>query len=268
MDQISFIPEETWHPLATFGLEHPFFGINATTMLYTWAAMAMIIAAAIVGRVMLAYPNTAGGYVTKSIVRSFMDLTQESFGEVIFPYYGFITTLFIFIFIANTLLIFPGLEEPTGDINTTIAMGLISFVYTQVETFRAHGWFGYIQEFIIWPMRVRPKGAWSLQEVLLAPARLIVNVLVGCIALPFEMLGQCSKVVSLSLRLFGNIFGGSVIAKVIQVGVSGSALYHTLAIVTGLNIIVALFFGIFEAFIQAFVFTVLSMTYLSIGTKS
>ncbi len=268
METISFIPEETWKPLSIFGIDHPFFDLHPHTLLYTWAAMAILTILAIIGRVLLAYPNTPAGYMCKSLVRNFMDMTQESFGEVITLYYGFITTLFIFIFASNALMLIPGLEEPTGDINTTFAMGLLSFIFTQIETARAHGLFGYVQEFIIWPMRVRPEGQWSLQELVYAPGRLLVNIAVGCVALPFEALSKVASVVSLSLRLFGNIFGGSVIVKVIQIGLSGSPLAHTLAIISGLNIIVALFFGLFEAFIQAFVFTVLSLTYLSIGTKS
>lgn len=268
METISFIPEETWKPLSLFGITHPFFDLHPHTLMYTWAAMLLITACAILGRVMLSYADTPAGYISKSLIRNFMDMTQESFGDVILLYYGFITTLFIFIFTSNALMLIPGLEEPTGDINTTFAMGLLSFIFTQIETARAHGLFGYIQEFIIWPMRVRPEGAWSIYELLYIPGRLLANIAVGCVALPFELLSKVASVVSLSLRLFGNIFGGSVIVKVISIGLSGSPLAHTIAIVSGLNIIVALFFGLFEAFIQAFVFTVLSLTYLSIGTKS
>ena len=268
MDNISFIPDESWQPLSYFGITHPFFQLHKETLIYTWMAMLLLTILAIIGRIVISYPNTPAGYIFRSVIRNFMDLTQESFGTVVVPYYGYIATLFLFIFTSNALMLFPGLEEPTRDINTTLAMGLISFLFTQIETARAHGIFGYIQEFIIWPMRVRPEGQWNLQELLYAPGRLLVNIAVGCVALPFEGLSKCASVVSLSLRLFGNIFGGSVIVNVIKIGISGSIVKHSLAIITGLNIIVALFFGLFEAFIQAFVFTVLSLTYLSMGTKS
>jgi len=268
MDNISFIPDESWHPLEAFGITHPFFAVHKETVIYTWAAMVVITICAVLGRLALSYPHTQAGYITKSIIRNLMDLTKESFGSVVIPYYGFIATLFIFIFVSNALMLFPGLEEPTRDINTTLAVGLISFLCTQIETARTHGIFGYIQEYIIWPMRVRPEYGWNWSELVYMPGRLVVNIAVGCVALPFEMLSKIASVVSLSLRLFGNIFGGSVIANVIKIGLSGSVIKHTVAIITGLNIIVALFFGLFEAFIQAFVFTVLSLTYLSIGTKS
>jgi len=268
MDTITFIPEPDWYPLASLGLTHPFFGMNTETLIYTWAAMAIIMILSIGARIALSYPYTQAGYITRSLIRSLMDLTQESFGSVILMYYGFISTLFIFIFLANTLMLFPGLEEPTQDINTTCALSLISFLFTQVETARTHGLFGYLQEYIIWPFRVRPEHAWTMKELVYAPARLIGNIAVGCVALPFELLSKIASVISLSLRLFGNILGGSIIAKVITVGLSGSIWRHMLAIATGLNILVALFFGLFEAFIQAFVFTVLSLTYLNIGTQS
>lgn len=75
-----------------------------------------------------------------------------------------------------------------------------------------------------------------------------------------------SIIVAMSLRLFGNIFGGSIITTLLATAVSGSILLQIGAI--GFNLIALFFFGLFESFIQAFVFTVLSLTYLGMAVKT
>jgi F-type H+-transporting ATPase subunit a len=69
----------------------------------------------------------------------------------------------------------------------------------------------------------------------------------------------------MSFRLFGNIFGGATISNIYFGAIKGSFVLETLGLFSGINIIITLFFGLFEGFLQAFVFTMLSLTYLSIA---
>jgi F-type H+-transporting ATPase subunit a len=76
-----------------------------------------------------------------------------------------------------------------------------------------------------------------------------------------------ATIISISFRLFGNIFGGSIISE-IWFGFLGKSIFFELGgILTGVNFLVLGFFGMFEAFLQAFVFTMLTLTYLSIGIQ-
>ena len=75
------------------------------------------------------------------------------------------------------------------------------------------------------------------------------------VMLPLNVIGEIAKGVSLSFRLFGNILGGSIIVIVI------SYLVKYTVIPVGLN----LFFGLFVGTIQAFVFTMLAMTYIAVA---
>jgi F-type H+-transporting ATPase subunit a len=163
-------------------------------------------------------------------------------------------------------VLLPGAEEPTNDINTTFAFALVSFCYIQKETIRSHGFIAYIQEYIKLPFNWLPekKTLWFPIQFI---GRCIANICAGALSLPFELLSKIASVLSLSLRLFGNILGGSIITTMLNKAVAGSVLYQTIALATGLNLIVTLFFGLFEAGIQAFVFTLLSVTYLSMGVK-
>jgi len=74
---------------------------------------------------------------------------------------------------------------------------------------------------------------------------------------PLNVIGELSKIVSISFRLFGNIIGGSIIIIVV------SQLTYNLVVPIGLD----LFFVFFVGVIQAFVFTMLTLTYISVGIK-
>jgi F-type H+-transporting ATPase subunit a len=131
------------------------------------------------------------------------------------------------------------MEEPTKDISTTLALGIISFIYVQTYTIKTQGFREYIKEFLV-------------------PFFLMA---------PLHIIGKLATIVSISFRLFGNIFGGSIISKLYLNLLQKSIFLELAGIVTGLNLLVISFFGIFEAFLQAFVFTMLTLTYLALGSQ-
>ena len=73
--------------------------------------------------------------------------------------------------------------------------------------------------------------------------------------------------VSMACRLFGNIYGGAMIVGMWKSAIAGSILLQTLGVITGINMLMVFFFGLFEGFIQAFVFTVLTLTYLAMAVQ-
>ena len=141
----------------------------------------------------------------------------------------------MFIVLSNSLSIIPGAEEPTKDINTTLALGLISFLYVQLYAIASNGLWSYIKEFF-------------------SPFFLM---------LPLNVIGKLATIVSMSFRLFGNIFGGSTISAIYFNLIYGAPLYEAIGAFSGINLIIILFFGLFEGVIQAFVFAMLSLTYLA-----
>jgi F-type H+-transporting ATPase subunit a len=74
---------------------------------------------------------------------------------------------------------------------------------------------------------------------------------------PLNIVGELAKVVSISFRLFGNIFGGAIIIAVVS-----PLIYHLV-----LPPILTAFFGLFVGVVQAFVFTMLTLTYIAVATK-
>tara|TARA_A100001015_G_C14993896_1_gene715290 strand:+ start:607 stop:1464 length:858 start_codon:yes stop_codon:yes gene_type:complete len=135
----------------------------------------------------------------------------------------------------------PAFEEPTRSINTDLALGLLVFAIVHINAVRKNGWLEYFRGYM--GDIVPSKGWW----ILLFP----IN--------PFfylNVISEVSSVVSHSFRLFGNIFGGFMILVIV------SSLVQHFLIPVGL----LAFFGIFAGIVQAFVFTMLAITY--IGQKN
>lgn len=126
----------------------------------------------------------------------------------------------------------PAFEEPTGDYNVPLAMALLFvFIIGHGGHIKKHGVLGYIKSYF------DPGG------------------FMGVVMFPLNVVGKIAEMVSISFRLFGNIFGGVVIIIVV------SGLLHHLILPVGL----LGFFGVFVGTVQAFVFTMLALTYISLG---
>ena len=131
-----------------------------------------------------------------------------------------------FIFVSNIFGLFFFLQPPTGNPNTTFGLGLTAFLYYNYQGIKAQGLGHYLKHFM-GPMP------------LLAP-----------LMLPIELIGHFARILSLGMRLFGNIFGEHT-ATGIFMGMLPFVLPWPMM---GL--------GIFGAFLQTFVFIMLTMVYI------
>jgi len=164
------------------------------------------------------------------IAENLYGLTESVIGHHDAPiYFPVIGTLFVFIFTCNIIGLIPGLLPPTDNLNTTLALGVFVFLYYNYAGLRAHG-IAYLKHFL-GPM------------LALAPLMLII-----------ELASHLFRPLSLALRLRGNIMGDHVVLSVF----SGLVPYLLPVIFYGL--------GVFVAFIQAFVFCLMTMVYISLST--
>ena len=240
MGGLELLHEPRWNPLARFGLTHSFFNIDYMTVVYTWIVLLAIVLLLVpIYFILKRKPNLLHFMIT-SFVNYFVKLSNQSFGRFIFKHFAFVTSLFIFILMCNLISVIPWREEPTKNINTTLAFGLASFLYIHYYSIKAHGAWEYIKEYF------RP-----------IP-----------IMFPLNVVGKIANVLSISFRLFGNIFGGVIIGQIWLSAIKGSIIFETVGILTGINLIITGFFGLFEGLLQAFVFMMLTMTYLSIEAQS
>ena len=265
MKGIDLFHTHEWHPFAHVGITNPLFALNAETIIYTWVALGIIVILTFLARWAISYPESLSGHLVVLYIKSFMDMIQQSLNYFVYNYFAFIAALFTFILVCNCLILIPGLEEPTKDLNTTLALGLISFFYVQKESIKAHGLIGYIQEYMKMPFALFKYSTWKIISVAYIIFAVISNTIIGILTFPLEALSKLATIISISFRLFGNIFGGSIIGTMFKQAVSGSFILQLVGI--SINLIIALFFGLFEGFIQAFVFAILSLTYLSMGIQ-
>jgi F-type H+-transporting ATPase subunit a len=282
----SFFHSETVQPFAQYGLAGPLFDFDGATLIYTWIALGVIALLALAGRWAIRKPDSLAGYATLSILKNCKAFVEQSSHKFEKRYYFFITALFVFIFVGSALVLIPGLEEPTKNINTTFALAIIAFFYVQREVLRAHGMRGYLQEYFKMPFTIMPLPPLTFFNVIIVLIKCIGNVVIGVLSFPIELLSKLANVLSLSLRLFGNIFGSSIMIEMFKQATTGTRLmgilswissYHIiagiiatpllLALVATISLVLSFGFGVVESLIQAFVFSILTLTYISIATQ-
>lgn len=132
----------------------------------------------------------------------------------------------VFIFMSNIFGLFYFLQPPTGNVNTTFALSLTAFLYYNFQGIRTQGLGHYIKHFM-------------------GPVPLLAPLM-----FPIEIIGHVARILSLGMRLFGNIFGEHT-ATGIFMGMLPFLLPWPMM---GL--------GIFGAFLQTFVFIMLTMVYI------
>ena len=161
--------------------------------------------------------------VVSGLEEFMVEVTGEE-GRAFFPY---IASIFLFIMLCNLIGLLPGFYSPTANVNTTLSLALCSFIYTHYLGIKYHG-AKYIKHFL------GPIPA-------LAPLFFMI-----------EIVGHSARVLSLTLRLFGNIMGEDLVLTI-------------LLFLAGMFLapLPMMFLAVFTSVVQAFVFTLLSMMYFA-----
>ena len=181
-------------------------------------------------------PEGKGQTLLELFVGGIMDFFGGILGEHGKKYIPFVGSYFIFILFLNYLGVIPGLQPPTADLNTTLALGITAVLGVQIIAIKENGIGGYLKHLAGDP-------PW-----------------LGVLMFPLEVVAQLSRAGSLAVRLFGNIFGEkSVVIELTKLGL-------IVLIADAIPIIPVqvpmLFFGLFAGFLQAFVFTILTSIYI------
>jgi len=161
--------------------------------------------------------------------------SHEIIGHHVEHYTPFFAILFIFILICNLIGLIPGLESPTGVPVVPLGCAICAFLYYHAQGFK-HAGAKYLLHFFGPPMEGMP---------------LVARILLACLMLPIELVSHFARLLSLTVRLWANIFAGDLITLVffsmIPIGVP--------IIFSGLHIVVAI--------LQAYVFMLLTIIYVS-----
>jgi len=203
--------------------------VNYVTVINTWVIMAGLILVAFFVRTKLSETPGPIQRLTELYVSSMDKMTRETLETTSRKYFPLVATMFIFLLLCNWWGIIPGFDEPTKDLNTPLSLGIMGFFLTHTAAIREKGIVAYLKEY-------------GEPFIFMAP---------------LNMIGELAKVVSISFRLFGNIMGGAIIISVV------SYLVYSIALPPFLYV----FFGLFVGTVQAFVFTMLTITYIAVATK-
>ena len=211
--------------LAAVGLGH--FGHDFSHVVHSWLVMAiLVVGALLLGRGIQMIPRK-GQNLLEMVVQGLENFMVEITGPEGRAFFPFIGTIFLYIFVSNMLGLVPGFFSPTANLNTTLSMALCTFVLTHAIGIKFHG-VKYIKHFL--------GPVWAL-----APLMFVI-----------EGIGHLARVMSLTVRLFGNIFGKE---KILGILFALAGLY--------LAPLPILFLGILVSFIQAVVFMLLSIIYFT-----
>ncbi len=196
-------------------------------VIYSWVLMAfLIIAGALMSKGVKLIPGKAQNLaeVIISGIEEFMVDTIGEEGRWLFPLAG---TVFIYIFIGNLIGIIPGFMPPTSNLNTTLSCAVVVVFFTHVIGVKYHG-VAYIKHFLgpVWWM---------------SPLIFVI-----------EIIGHLARILSLSFRLFGNMMGHEIVLTILFF--LAGAFFAPLPIMV---------LGVFVAFVQGFVFFLLSIIYFS-----
>jgi F-type H+-transporting ATPase subunit a len=194
-------------------------------VVYSWVVMLfLILVAAMATKTVSLIPGKAQNFweIVISGMEEFMvDITGDE-GRWFFP---LIATVFLYIAVCNLSGLLPGFFPPTASLNTTASCALVVVIFTHIIGLKYHG-VKYIKHFLgpIWWM---------------AP-----------IIFPIEVIGHLARIMSLSFCFFGNMMGHELVLGILFM--LAGAFFAPLPIMA---------MGIFVAFVQAFVFFLLSIMY-------
>ena len=224
--------------MGELGLMHqliiPVFGytitLNLEVILMTWIVFAILIVFGVLATYKKGVVPRPLQVIGELFVEQFYNLTEDALDRKMAKTYGpLIVSLFLFLLLSNWLGLIPHLQEPTKDLNTPLSLGLMGFAIAHYAGIKSKGLKAYLKEYF--------------QPIFFM--------------MPLNLIGELAKIVSISFRLFGNIMGGSIIILVV------SYLTYNVVLPPLLNA----FFGLFVGTIQAFVFTMLTVVYISVQVK-
>ena len=195
-------------------------------VLYTWFVMLLLIGLALLVKSNI--QTIPGGLqnVFEPIIAGIEGMIEDTMGHHGKAYFPLIATIAFFILTSNLIALVPGFYPPTANLNTNAAMALTVFAMTHIIGVKEHG-LAYFKHFcgpVIW----------------LAP-----------LMVPIELIGHLARPLSLTLRLFGNMYGHEIVLMI----------FFTLVPI--LVPLPMMLMGVMVAFIQTFVFMLLAMIYIA-----
>ena len=216
-------------------------------MLWVVSALLLIVFSVVSGK----YKNMSATQAPKGLANAMealvefirLDVAKSNIGHGYEKHLPYLLTVFFFILFCNLLGLIPYGATATGNVNVTLTLSVFTFFVTQIAAFKAHGVKGYLQH-------LTAGTHWSLWIIMV----------------PIEIIGQFTKPFALTVRLFANMTAGHIIIlSLIFISFILKSYVGAVAVSVPFAIFIYLL-ELFVAFLQAFVFTMLSALFIGLAT--
>lgn len=200
------------------------------TLVFTWVIMAVlaVLSYMVTRNIKVEGEISKGQNILEALIETINSQIRQISQQDPGKYLPFVGTLFIFILVSNILSIVPGFIPPTGSLNTSIALSLCVFLSVPVFGIGERGIGGYLKEY------VKPT----------------------FIMLPFNIISEISRTLSLAIRLYGNVMSSSIIVAIL------------LGVVPLFFPVIIQALGLLTGVIQAYIFAILAIVYIASATEN
>lgn len=200
------------------------------TLVFTWITMLVLalVFFLITRNLKTEGEISKGQNILEALIETMRDQIKQISQQEPDRYLPFIGTLFIFILVSNIFSVIPGYIAPTGSLNTSTALAFCVFLSVPVYGIADQGLISYLKEYI------KPT----------------------FIMLPFNIISELSRTLSLAIRLYGNVMSSSIIVAILLgvVPLFFPVVIQTLGLLTGV--------------IQAYIFAILAIVYIASATEN
>jgi F-type H+-transporting ATPase subunit a len=202
----------------------------SATLVFTWIVMAILVLGswAVTRKLSTGVSVSRGQLLLEIVLNGIRAQIRDVVQTDVDRYLPFIGTLFLFILLSNVLVIVPGFHPPTGSVSTTSALALCVFVAVPAFGITARGLRPFLNSY-------------------LQPTPMM---------LPFNLIGELTRTISLSIRLFGNMMSGTMITAT------------ALAIAPLFFPIVMNALGLLIGVIQAYIFSILALVFVASASRA
>lgn len=195
-----------------------------STVINTWVIMAILLPLAyLIGRNLSVVPRGGGQHLLEMVTEFFGEILEDNMGKEGKKYLPLVGTLFIFILFLNLSWFIPNMRPPTTDLSTTVGFAVVTIILVELIGIKKQGLWGYIKHFF-------------------QPSPFLF---------PLNLIEELVKPVSLSLRLFANMFGEKTVVAV---------LFLMIPLIVPVPVQLL---GVIMGLIQALVFSLLTSIYIS-----